>query len=93
MPKVSKIFQFLYNHPVKYYIPRTQATPDAAPKSMHPAGLTNKPALEPAPIHPQSEPLNMSMTENLFLIKILIAKDAKTLAHIDKIVFIITIDF
>lgn len=93
IPKVSKIFQCLSNHPVKYYIPSTQTIPEIAPKIMHPAGLTNKPVLDPAPIEPHKDPLNKSITENFPFMKTLIAKDAKTLAHIAKIVFIITTDF
>ncbi len=44
-------------------------------------------------MHPDNEPLNKSITENLFLMKILMANDAITLQHIDKIVFMMTIDF
>lgn len=93
MPKVSKIFQFLSNHPVKYYIPSTHIAPEIAPKIMHPAGLTNKPVHEPAPIDPHRDPLNKSITENFPFINTLIANETITLAHIAKIVFIITTDF
>lgn len=92
-PKVSKIPHFFSNHPDKYFIPNTQTVPEIAPKIMHPAGLTNNPVQEPAPMLPQREPLNRSITENLSFKNMLRANETITLEHIDKIVFIITIDF
>jgi len=93
MPKVSKIPQFFYSHPVRYFIPRTHTILERAPNIIQADGFTKSPALEPAPMQPQIEPLKRSMTENLFFKKILIAYEANTPEHMDKIVFIITIDF
>ena len=93
MPKVSKIFKFLSIHPVKYSIPKQHTAPETAPSIIHAHGFTNNPVLDPAPIQPDKEPLNKSMTENLPLIKMLTANEAITLPHIERIVFIMTMDF